>query len=153
MNANFQLLPEAVTIAKVETKQDVLEQVARIFGSAYGIDPAAVLDGIEEREKLGSTGFGNGVAIPHARSNQVTRPAVVLLRLEQAVEYQAADAMPVELVFGLLSPENAGATHLHALAAISRLVRDENVHQALLEAPDAEALFALLSNQIERDAA
>ena len=78
---------------------------------------------------------------------------MVLLRLEHAVEYQAADAMPVELVFGLLSPENAGATHLHALAAISRLVRDENVHQALLEAPDAEALFALLSNQIERDAA
>ena len=77
----------------------------------------------------------------------------MLLRLEHPVEFAAADAMPVELAFGLLSPENAGAAHLHALAAISRLVRDEAVLEALLDAPDKEALFALLSNQIERDVA
>lgn len=153
MNANFQLLPEAVSIVRLETKQDVLEHVSSMFGTAYGIDPAAVLDGIEEREKLGSTGFGGGVAIPHARSGAVSRPAAVLVRLEAPVDYRAADGMPVDLVFGLLSPENAGATHLHALAAISRLVRDESVHEALLEAPDSEALFALLSSQLDRDAA
>ncbi|KUO56695.1 MAG: transcriptional regulator [Sphingomonadales bacterium BRH_c3] len=153
MNANFQFLPEAVALVRLDSKQDVLAQVASMFGLAYGIDSAAVLDGIEERERLGSTGFGGGVAIPHARSNSVTRPSAVLLRLAHPVEYDAADGMPVELVFGLLSPENAGATHLHALAAISRLVRDESVHEALLEAPDAEALYALFSNQIESDAA
>ena len=153
MNANFQFLPEAVALVRLDSKQDVLAQVASMFGLAYGIDSAAVLDGIEERERLGSTGFGGGVAIPHARFNSVTRPSAVLLRLAHPVEYDAADGMPVELVFGLLSPENAGATHLHALAAISRLVRDESVHEALLEAPDAEALYALFSNQIETDAA
>lgn len=153
MNANFQLLPEAVAHVALETKEDVLAQVASMFGAAYGIDSSVVLDGLEERERLGSTGFGGGVAIPHARSAAVTRPAAVLLRLAHPVEYDAADGMPVELVFGLLSPENAGATHLHALAAISRMVRDESVLEALLEAPDPEALYALFSHQIERDAA
>lgn len=153
MNANFKLLPEAVALARLQTRQDVLEHVAGMFETAYGIDSAAALEGIEERERLGSTGFGGGVAIPHARSNAVTRPMAVVLRLEQPVDFAAADGMPVELVFGLLSPQNAGAAHLHALAAISRIVRDESALEALLEAPDAEALYVLLSNQIECDAA
>lgn len=153
MSVNFQLLPEAVAVARLETKQDVLERLAAIFAAAYGIDEATVLDGLEEREKLGSTGFGSGVAIPHARLNSVSRPVAVLLKLEHPVEFAAADAMPVELVFGLLSPEGAGAAHLHALAAISRLVRDESVLEALLEAPAAEAIYAQLSNQIDADAA
>ncbi|MGQ7830379.1 PTS sugar transporter subunit IIA [Altererythrobacter sp. Z27] len=153
MNANFQLLPEAVVTGRLESKQDVLEQVAALFARAYAIDSTQALEGIEVREKLGSTGFGNGVAIPHARSTEVNRPVAVLLRLESPVEFDAADGMPVELVFGLLSPENAGAAHLHALAAISRLVRDDVKREALLEAPDAEAMFALLSNHLERDAA
>lgn len=140
-------------MARLETRQDVLARVADMFAAAYGIDSAAALDGLEERERLGSTGFGNGVAIPHARSAQVTRPVTVLLRLEHPIDFAAADAMPVELVFGLLSPENAGATHLHALAAISRLVRDEGAVEELLEAPDAAAIYALLNNQIERNAA
>jgi PTS system nitrogen regulatory IIA component len=153
MTVNFQLLPDAVDVARLETKQAVLERLAAMFAATYGIDETAVLDGLEEREKLGSTGFGSGVAIPHARSNMVSRPVAVLLRLEHPVDFAAADAMPVELVFGLLSPENAGAAHLHALAAISRLVRDEAVLEALLEAPAAEAIFALLSNQIDADVA
>ena len=153
MSVSFQLLPEAVATARVETKQEVLERIAALFGERYGIDTHAALDGLEERESLGSTGFGRGVAIPHARSNEVKRPTVVVLKLEAPVEFDAADGMPVDLVFGMLSPENAGATHLHALAALSRLVRDDAMHQALSDAPDGEALFALLSNQLERDAA
>ena len=153
MNPNFQLLPEAVSFVRLDSKQDVLECVASLFGTTYGIDPTLGLEGMEERERLGSTGFGSGVAIPHARSKQVSRPAAVVLRLQHPVEFKAADAMPVELVFGLLSPENAGAMHLHALAAISRLVREESVLEALLKAPDSEALFALLSDKIDRDAA
>ncbi|NVE95395.1 PTS sugar transporter subunit IIA [Altererythrobacter lutimaris] len=153
MNVNFQLLPQAVASANPQSKQDVLERVAALAAQVYGIDEAAVLDGLEERENLGSTGFGRGVAIPHTRSNAINRPIVVLLRLESPVEFDAADAMPVDLVFGLISPEKAGATHLHALAAISRLVRDDAMHDALNEASDTEALYALLSNQLERDAA
>lgn len=153
MTVCFKLLPEAVATACLDSKQQVLECVAQLFETHYGIDSGAALDGLEEREALGSTGFGRGVAMPHARLNHVNRPTVVALRLENPVEFDAADAMPVDLVFGMLSPENAGATHLHALAALSRLVRDDETHQALSDAPNCEALFALLSNQLERDAA
>lgn len=153
MNVNFQLLPQAVASANPQSRQEVLERVAALAARVYGIDEAAVLDGLEERERLGSTGFGRGVAIPHTRSEAINRPIVVLLRLESPVEFDAADAMPVDLVFGLISPEKAGATHLHALAALSRLVRDDAMHEALTQAQDTDALFALLSNQLERDAA
>jgi len=153
MNPNFKFLPEAVAIAQAGSKQSVLEQAAKMFASVYGIDGMIALEGLEEREKLGSTGFGRGVAIPHARIATIKRPLVVCLRLENAVDFDAADGLPVDLVFAMLSPENAGATHLHALAAISRLVRDDATHAALSNAPDCEAIFALLSNHIERDAA
>lgn len=153
MNIDFKLLPEAVATAQPQTKHQVLEQVAELFGKVYGVDAMLALEGLEEREALGSTGFGRGIAIPHSRSGEVTRPTVVLLRLEAPVDFAAADGMPVDLVFGLLSPENAGATHLHALAALSRLVRDDEMHQALVDAPNSEALYSLVSNQIERDAA
>ena len=153
MNVNFQLLPQAVASANPQSKQEVLERIAALASRVYGIEEGAVLDGLEERERLGSTGFGRGIAIPHARSDAINRPIVVLLRLESPVEFDAADGMPVDLVFGLVSPERAGATHLHALAAISRLVRDDSMHEALNEASDTEALYALLSNQLERDVA
>ncbi|MEP2735280.1 MAG: PTS sugar transporter subunit IIA [Erythrobacter sp.] len=153
MNVNFKLVPEAIVTVRLSSKQDVLERAAKTFADVYGIDGVAALDGLEEREKLGSTGFGRGVAIPHARAAGINRPLVVLLRLENPVEYDAADAMPVDLVFAMLSPENAGATHLHALASISRTVRDEAIRQAMMDAPDAEALYSVLSNQILRDAA
>lgn len=153
MNANFQFLPEAVVTARLDSKRAVLETAADVFASVYGLDREMVLEGLEEREKLGSTGFGRGVAIPHARAKGIKRPIVALLRLEAPVEFDAADGMPVDLIFAMLSPENAGATHLHALAAISRMVRDDATHQALADADDCEALFALLSNHIARDAA
>jgi PTS system nitrogen regulatory IIA component len=93
------------------------------------------------------------VAIPHARIPGLTRPVAAFFRLEKPVQFDAADGMPVDLVFGLLSPESAGAAHLHALAAISRMMRDDALHAALGEAPGTEALFALLSNGSDRDAA
>ncbi|MEZ5695715.1 MAG: PTS sugar transporter subunit IIA [Sphingomonadaceae bacterium] len=153
MDATFNLLPEAIGSISVATKHAILEQVATRFAGCYDLDQNAVLEGLEEREALGSTGFGRGVAIPHARIDGIIRPSAVFLRLEKPVDYAAADGMPVDLVFGLLSPVNAGISHLHALAAISRIVRDEKVHQALADAPDAEAIFALLTNASERDAA
>lgn len=153
MNVNFKMLPEAVATARLDSKQEVLARLAEMFGNVYGLDSVEALDGLEEREKLGSTGFGRGVAIPHARCRDINRPVVAVLRLESPVDFDSADGMQVDLVFGMLSPQNAGATHLHALAALSRMVRDENMHQALTDAPDSEALYALLSNQLDRDAA
>ncbi|WP_435419117.1 PTS sugar transporter subunit IIA [Parerythrobacter aurantius] len=153
MDSLFRLLPQAVTTLAAAGKQDVLRQLSRQFAAAYGFDADTVLDGLEERERLGSTGFGRGIAIPHARLDGIGRPAVVLLRLAEPCDFDAADGLPVDLVFGLLSAANAGATHLHALAAISRLVRDEDTHRLLLEAPDSDALYALISNAADRDAA
>lgn len=153
MTALFTLLPEAVGTISADSKQAILEQLANRFAGVYGLDPVLVLERIEEREKLGSTGFGRGVAIPHARISDLPRPVAAFMRLEAPVAFDSADGMPVDLVFGLLSPEAAGAAHLHALAAISRMMRDERMHAALSEAPGAEALFGLLANVIDRDAA
>ena len=153
MSALFTLQPEAVGTARAEGKAAILGQLAARFAEVYGLDAADVLARIEEREKLGSTGFGRGVAIPHARMPGIGRPVAAFLRLESPVVFDSADAMPVDLVFGLLSPEQAGAAHLHALAAISRMMRDEAMHAALNQAPDAEALYGLLCNVIDRDAA
>ena len=153
MTELFSLMPEAVGTIEADSKQAVLEQLSQRFAGVYGLDPVLVLERIEEREKLGSTGFGRGVAIPHARIPDLGRPVGAFLRLTTPVAFDAADGMPVDLVFGLLSPEAAGAAHLHALAAISRLMRDEAMHRALGEAPGAEALYALLAGSIEKDAA
>jgi PTS system nitrogen regulatory IIA component len=153
MNALFNLLPEAVGIIRADSKPVILQQLAARFAAVYQLDGAQVLERIEEREKLGSTGFGRGVAIPHARIADLARPVAVFFKLETPVGFDSADGMPVDLVFGLLSPEQAGAAHLHALAAISRVMRDERMHQALIQAPSAEALFGLLSNVIDRNAA
>ena len=153
MDSIFLIKPESVCVTQAEGKDDILRRLSELFAGAFSLDSAHVLEHLEEREKLGSTGFGRGVAIPHARLPQLQRPMAALLKLERPVDFEAADGLPVDLVFGLLSPANSGATHLHALAAISRLVRDERVHDALSDAPDAEALYGVLTNATDRDAA
>jgi len=153
MNTIYAIKPEAVAILSAEDKQDILASLSELFARAWDLDPARVLEHLEERERLGSTGFGRAVAIPHARMSGLKRPVAALLRLKRPVEFAAADGLPVDLVFGLLSPDNSGAAHLHALAQISRLMRDEKVHEAITEAPDAEAIFGLLTNATDRDAA
>lgn len=153
MDINLVVLPEAVAFARLDTKPKVLTALAQSFASVYGLDEIATLELLEQREVLGSTGFGRGVAIPHCRSASVRRPTLAILKLEAPVDFGSADAVPVSLVFGLVSPENAGATHLHALAAISRLTRDETMMQLLMDAETPEGLFALLTNQFLQDAA
>ena len=149
----YSLRPEAVIVAKVVSKSAVLSLLAERFAETYQLDAVTVIERIEERERLGSTGFGRGVAIPHARIPDLKRPVAALIKLAEPIEFESADGLPVDLVFGLLSPENSGVAHLHALAAISRLMREERIHEALVEAPDAEALYALLTNVSDRDAA
>ena len=146
MSYEFQLVPGAVACSDACDKPAILSALAGLFAAAYGVPGDSTLDALEERERLGSTGFGRAVAIPHARIANVRRPVAALLRLEQPVDFAAADDLPVELVFGLLSPEQSGAAHLHALAAISRLTRDDAVAEQLLAADDAEALYAVLTN-------
>ena len=149
----FLLEPDAVVTVRAADKSQVLGALADRFAAVYDLDRGEVLERIEERERLGSTGFGRGVASPHARIAGVTEPVAAFLRLDAPVAFEAADALPVGLVFGLLSPEQGGAAHLQALAAISRLMRDERMRAKLASAPDAEAIYGLLCNVIDRDAA
>ncbi len=153
MDSIFLMKPEAVCVTQAEGKQDILRRLGELFAEAYDLESAEVLEHLEEREKLGSTGFGRGVAIPHARMPGLKRPVAALMKLHRPVAFAAADGLPVDLAFGLLSPANSGATHLHALAAVSRLVRDERVHDALSDAPDADSLYGVLTNVTDRDAA
>ena len=153
MSALFSIDYQAVRVIRAESKAQILSVLADCFASVYGLDPAHVLERIMEREALGSTGFGRGVAIPHARIAGLSRPVAVFLRLERPVEFAAADGMPIDCVFGLLSPDQAGAVHLQALAGISRMMRDDRMHARLLAAPDADTIYAQLVNVIDRDAA
>ena len=153
MNATFKLSPDAVISADAPSKRAVFDQLATLFAQVYGLDRSIVLEALEEREALGSTGFGRGVALPHARLEGLRRPVAALVRLVHPIEFASADGLPVDLVVGLLSPANAGATHLHALAEISRMVRCEETRQALGDAANEEELFALLTNASDRDAA
>ena len=153
MSALFSIDQQAVRVIRADSKAQILSVLADVFSSVYALDPAHVLERILEREALGSTGFGRGVAIPHARISGLAHPVGVFLRLEHPVEFAAADAMPVDCVFGLRSPDQAGAVHLQALAGISRLMRDDRMHARLLAATDADSLYALLVNVIDRDAA
>jgi PTS system nitrogen regulatory IIA component len=153
MSDLFTLDAAAVSTARAESKRDVLAKLARICAQVYGLEDAVVLERIEEREALGSTGFGRGVAIPHARVAGLAHPVAGFLQLDAPVEFDAADGMPVNLVFMLLSPEQGGAAHLQALAAISRMMRDERMRTNLASATGREEIYGLLSNVIDRDAA
>jgi len=111
MSALFHLLPEAVATETDGDKPAVLARLSAMFARVYGLDQTLVLERIVEREQLGSTGFGRNVAIPHARIAGLSRPVAAVIRLDTPIEFESADGMPVDLVFGLLSPDGAGAKH------------------------------------------
>ncbi len=106
-----------------------------------------IFETLNERERLGTTGVGAGIAIPHGRMAGVAHITGVFARLESAIDYEAVDGQPVDLVFMLLAPENAGADHLKALARVSRLLRNQQTCEKLRAAKTAEALYAILIDQ------
>ncbi|WP_239805324.1 PTS sugar transporter subunit IIA [Croceicoccus hydrothermalis] len=153
MIPTYTIAPAAIGRSTAQTKAQLLLDLADRFAHAYRLDSAEVLAGLQEREKLGSTGFGRGVAMPHARIAGISEPVCALVRMAAPVDFDAADTLPVDLAFGLLSPMRAGAEHLHALAAISRLMRDDRVRERLIDAPNDDAAYALLSDGSAQDAA
>ena len=134
-------------------KRSLMKQLADLAGQRLGIKPTVVLAGLYEREQLGSTGFGQGVAIPHAKIEGLEQVYALFVRLGDPVDYKAIDGRPVDLVFLLLSPPDAGAEHLKALAAISRVTRDVATLERLRGARSRDALAAVLMGADERDAA
>lgn len=134
-------------------KRQLLNQLAQLAGARLAIDPAAIADAIAEREKLGSTGFGGGVALPHGKLAELDKVYALVARLASPVDYKAIDGYPVDLIFLILSPPDAGAEHLKALATISRLVRHGPTIEKLRGARSRDAMAAVLLNADERDAA
>ncbi|MDD3371357.1 MAG: PTS IIA-like nitrogen regulatory protein PtsN [Alphaproteobacteria bacterium] len=132
------------------SKKDVLQSLATSVADLLGEDKFAVFDILWERERLGSTGIGQSIAIPHGRIPGLKKVFGFLARLKEPVNFEAIDDKPVDLVFLLLSPEGAGADHLHALASVSRLFRDPGLCKKLRAAKDASAIYRILT---EADAA
>jgi PTS system nitrogen regulatory IIA component len=134
-------------------KRSLLQQLANLAAQRLEVDSAAILVSVLEREQLGSTGFGQGVAIPHGKIEGLKRIYGLFARLAEPADYKAIDGRPVDLVFLLLSPPDAGAEHLKALAAISRVTRHSATLEKMRGARTRDALAAVLMGADERDAA
>jgi PTS system nitrogen regulatory IIA component len=134
-------------------KRVLFQQLASLAGDRLGLDSREILHSLNAREKLGSTGFGQGVAIPHGKIEGLSQICCLFARLSEPVAYRAIDGMPVDLVFLLLSPPEAGADHLKALAAISRVIRHAPTLEKMRGARSRDALAAVLMGADERDAA
>ena len=134
-------------------KRSLLQQLANLAAQRLGVDAAAIHASLMEREQLGSTGFGQGVAIPHGKIEGLGRIYGLFARLSEPLDYKAIDGRPVDLVFLLLSPIDAGAEHLKALAAISRVTRNGATLEKMRGARSSDALAAVLMGADERDAA
>ena len=138
---------------QASNKKALFHQLALAAARRTGIDSKPILASLSEREKLGSTGFGGGVAIPHGKIEGLPAVFGFFARLAAPVDYQAVDGMPVDLVVLLLSPPDAGADHLKALAGVSRMLRDRQIVAKLRGARSKDAIFALLSGVEARNAA
>lgn len=137
----------------VPHKKALFQALGGLAERALGLDARQVCDCLNERERLGTTGFGGGVAIPHGRIEGLGGICAAFVRLAKPIDYGAIDDLPVDLVFMLLSPADAGADHLKALAQVSRRLRDRSFVAKLRGASSPDALYALFANPETRDAA
>ncbi|WP_340317470.1 PTS IIA-like nitrogen regulatory protein PtsN [Rhizorhabdus argentea] len=148
------LSPQAIQAAiAVPNKKALFQQLATIASKLVGTDARAIVDRLVERERLGSTGFGGGIAIPHGKIEGLDRVVGLFARLANPIDFAAIDDLPVDLVFLLLSPVDAGVEHLKALARVSRRMRDKGFVAKLRGAGSEDALYALFATGEARHAA
>jgi PTS system nitrogen regulatory IIA component len=138
---------------RANSKKQVLQELSKRAAEMTGLAQRDIFDTLLQRERLGSTATGNGIAIPHGMVAGLERVTVLFARLDKPVEFEAIDEKPVDLVFLLLAPERAGADHLNALSRISRLLSRANVAQKLRASNDRDTLYALLTEPIASHAA
>ncbi len=154
MMINDLLVPEAVVAdLKATSKKQALQELARRAADISGVHERTIFDVLMERERLGTTGVGNGIAIPHGKLANLDRLYGLFARLATPIDFQAIDERPVDLIFVLLAPESAGADHLKALAKVSRLLRDKVTCDKLRGTESADALYAILTESQEDRAA
>jgi nitrogen PTS system EIIA component len=138
--------PNAIIPAlKVNGKKQALQEIAAKAAELTGHNERSILEILIQREKLGSTGVGNGVAIPHGKLPKLDRVFGLFARLDRPVDFDALDGQPVDLIFLLLAPEGAGADHLKALARVARLLRDPEIASKLRASNGTEAIYAVLT--------
>lgn len=144
------LTPERVVASlRATSKKQALQELARHASDVTGLNERAIFDVLLERERLGTTGVGNGIAIPHGKLNELDGLYGLFARIEKPVDFDSIDDDPVDLIFVLLAPEGAGADHLKALARVSRLLRDDSICEKLRGSDTQEALYAILTEQGE----
>lgn len=155
MESIFTNLKEGAIVSGFEckNKSQLIAAISRIAAEQYDLDENKLLEGLDLREKLGSTGFGGGTAIPHCKYDGLSAPIAVFVQLAKPIDYDAVDENQVDLVFALISPADDGAAHLRALAEASRMLRDQNIGARLRGASDSAALYSLLALKDARDAA
>ncbi len=148
------LRPGAVRVlGQSASKKRLFLDLSDIAQSVYGLDPVQTFDALQEREMLGPTGVGRGVALPHARLHELRQVAGIFIRLERPMDFDAVDRMPVDLIFAILAPKDSGVDHLKALASVSRTLRDEAMRAKLRSNSDPAALHALLTERRSSQAA
>jgi PTS system nitrogen regulatory IIA component len=154
MPLNDLLSPEAVLPAlRVNGKKQALQEMSERAAEVSGLSAREIFDSILQRERLGSTGVGDGIAIPHGKLIKCPRIFGVFARLERPIDFEAMDGQPVDLMFLLIAPESAGADHLKALAMIARLLRNTNLAAQLRATRDALGLYAVLTQSTTSNAA
>jgi PTS system nitrogen regulatory IIA component len=146
--------PDAVLASvKASGKKALLAELASRAASMFKLDERRLFDRLLERERLGSTGIGGGIAIPHGRMSTLAQPRGLFARLAHPVDFDSIDERPVDIVFLLVAPEGAGADHLKALARVSRLLRDRALVEKLRATESADALFALMVETVQAQSA
>ena len=146
--------PDAVLASvKASGKKALLAELASRAATVFKLDERKLFDRLLERERLGSTGIGGGIAIPHGRMGGLDKPVGVFARLGHPVDFDSIDERPVDVVFLLVAPEGAGADHLKALARVSRLLRDRSLVEKLRATESADALYALLVDSVQAQSA
>ncbi|MDO5612727.1 MAG: PTS sugar transporter subunit IIA [Paracoccus sp. (in: a-proteobacteria)] len=140
------LKPEAVrSFSQIASKKRLFQELADLAASVYGLNSAEVLDALQERESLGATGVGHGVAVPHARLHALGKVVGLFIRLDKPMDFDAVDRQPVDLIFALLAPQSTGVDHLKALALVSRTLRDPDLRGKLRANDSPVALHAVLA--------
>ena len=148
------LKPEAVKVLPgISSKKRLFQDVGGTVESMFGLAEGVAFDALQERESLGPTGVGNGIALPHARISGIESVAGAFIRLEKPLEFEAVDRLPVDLVFALFAPEDAGVDHLKALALVSRTMRDNVLCTKLRANEDSATLYTLLTDRRDPRAA
>ncbi len=154
MDLSTILRPEAVkVVSAASSKKRLMQDFGDIAASAYGLDAAKTVEALQERESLGPTGVGKGVALPHARMSGLEAVTGAFILLEKPVDFSAVDRQPIDLAFALFAPENAGVEHLKALAFVSRTLREPSICTKLRANPEAATLFTILTESDEVQAA